>query len=70
MVASSLAVVLLMLLSKDGVFAQKRLLNLGWSWLIVIGTALTFLLGLVLSPVCRGRDMPPAPLPHERDGLS
>ena len=45
MIASTICVLVLMLLSHFGV------ISLAWTWLIVIGTAITMLLGYLLGPV-------------------
>ena len=42
--STGVCVVLLLLI-------KKEILNLGWSWLIVIGTGITFVLGYILGPV-------------------
>jgi len=49
MTVSALAMAVLLWLSQTGQ------IGLGWSWLIVIGTAMTFGLGWVLGPVLDGR---------------
>ena len=49
MLASTAICLVLLLLIK------YEILHLGWSWLIVIGTAITFVLGYLLGPVMVGR---------------
>lgn len=45
MIASSLTVLALMLLSKEGVFIKgKKVIDIGWTWLMAVGTAETFVL--------------------------
>ena len=53
MVAGALCMLALLLLSKEDLFGKDtgKVIDLAWSWLIVIGTALTFVLGLLLAPV-------------------
>jgi SSS family transporter len=51
MTLSTLAMTALLLLSTDDLFVKGRIINLAWSWLIVIGTGLTFVLGWILGPL-------------------
>jgi len=48
MIVGAGAMTILLLLSKDGIFREQKIIDLAWSWLIVFGTILTFLVGLVL----------------------
>lgn len=45
MVFSSIYMVELLFLS------EKRIIDLGWSWLIILGTIVTFVLGYILGPM-------------------
>jgi SSS family transporter len=49
MTISALAMTVLLLLSSKDLFIPGKIINLAWSWLIVIGTLLTFSLGLLFS---------------------
>jgi len=51
MIAGSLVVLTLSLLGKEGLFIPgQKILNLGWTWLMAIGTTITFVLAWVLAP--------------------
>lgn len=49
MVIASLIVLVLLLLCEKDVFVEGRIISLGWSWLITIGTLLSFSLAYLLS---------------------
>lgn len=51
MILSAMTTLSLLLLSREGLFVPGKLLNLGWDWLIVIGTLLTMVLSVLLSRV-------------------
>lgn len=52
MIISALAMAVLLVLS------EKKIIGLGWSWLIVIGTAVTFVLGYVFGPLMESTPAP------------
>ena len=54
MVASALCMAVLLVLS------EKKIIPIGWSWLILFGTALTFGLGYLLGPLLQKRSYSPS----------